>query len=217
MTITTTRGAGAHAGQRIHAVGAPLETARAAMVMIHGRGASARDILMLAESFGAPDIAYLAPQASGSVWYPYRFLEPTGRNQPHLDSALETVGLLVDDIVAAGTPFERIVLLGFSQGACLASEFAARHPRRYGGMVGLSGGLIGTDDEVVRHHGDLAGTPVILGCSDVDAHIPEARVQETARQFTRLGASVACTIYPGMPHTVVQDEVDQVARLLATI
>jgi phospholipase/carboxylesterase len=214
MAITTARGLPPHAGQRVHATGAALEAASAAMILLHGRGASARDILMLAGAFGREDVAYLAPQAAGSQWYPYRFIEPAARNEPDLSAALAVVSDLVADLAAAGIPAERTVILGFSQGACLATEFAARFPRRYGGVVGLSGGLIGTDAEVTAHTGDLAGTPVILGCSDTDFHIPLARVQATTRVLAAMKADVDETIYPGMGHGVVDDEVRRVRNLI---
>lgn len=213
-TIAATRGPAPHGGQRVHHTGAPLDRADTAMILIHGRGASARDILMLASAFGREDVAYLAPQAAGSQWYPFRFIEPTVRNEPQLSSALANVSGLLADLAAAGIPAERTVILGFSQGACLATEFAARYPRRYGGIVGLSGGLIGTDAEVTGHTGDLEGTPVILGCSDVDAHIPLARVEETARVLGAMKAEVDATIYPGMGHGIVDDEVRRVRLLL---
>ena len=214
MTIETTRGNGPHAGQRVFHTGAPLERANTAMVMVHGRGGSAPDILSLAGAFARDEVAYVAPQASGHTWYPYRFLEPTLRNEPHLGSALEAVASVVEDVEAAGIPSERIVILGFSQGACLATEFAARNPRRWGGVVALSGGLIGTDAEVTGHVGDLLGTPVILGCSDVDPHIPLTRVQATTRALTAMKADVQETIYPGMGHGIVEDEVNRVRHLM---
>lgn len=217
MSIERTRGSGPHAGQRVHVTGAPIADAAGAMILVHGRGGSAPDILSLAGAFGRDGFAYLAPQAAGFTWYPYRFLEPTRANQPHLDSAVEVISGLVADVEAAGIPAERIVILGFSQGACLATEFAARHPRRYGGVVALSGGLIGTDTEIEKHSGSLAGTPAILGCSDVDPHIPLARVQATTRILTGLGAAVDETIYPGMGHGIVEDEVSRVRTLLGSI
>jgi phospholipase/carboxylesterase len=214
MTITMTNGPAPHGGQRVHHVGAAPAEADAAMILIHGRGASARDILMLASAFERSNVAYFAPQAAGSVWYPQRFIEPTMRNEPYLSAALNTVAGLLADIEAAGIAAERTIILGFSQGACLATEFGARFPRRYGGIVGLSGGLIGTDVEVTAHTGDLKGTPVILGCSDVDFHIPLERVQATTRVLSAMKGQVDETIYPGMGHGVVDDEVRQVQALI---
>lgn len=215
MPLDTIRSTGVHAGQRIHTTGAVATDARAAMILLHGRGASAREILLLAGAFGHDDdVAYFAPQAANGVWYPYRFIEPTARNEPHLSAALQAVEALTADIAAAGIAQDRIVVLGFSQGACLATEFAKRHPRRWGGVVGLSGGLIGTDVEVEQHAGDLAGTPVILGCSDVDSHIPLERVRQTTAVLTAMGAVVDEAIYPGMGHGIVDDEVRRVRNLL---
>lgn len=201
----------------VYAAGTPLGEARAVVVMLHGRGASAPDILGLAGSLEAPGLAFLAPQAAGNTWYPHRFIEPTTANEPYLSAALDTVAAVVGAAEAAGVPTGRIVILGFSQGACLATEFAARFPRRYGGVVGLSGGLIGTDAEVEAHAGDLKGTPVILGCSDVDFHIPLARVNATSRVLGAMGASVDETIYPGMGHGIVDDEIRRVNNLLASL
>jgi len=217
MSLDFIGGDGPHKGGRIHRIGAPVAAAAAAVIMIHGRGASARDILMLASALRRDDVAYLAPQAAGHVWYPQRFLQPTAQNQPWLDSALGAVAGLVADLEAAGLAKSKIVILGFSQGACLATEFAKRHPARYGAIVGLSGGLIGSDAEVESGTGDLAGTPVFLGCSDVDFHIPLERVHATARRLKAMGAAVDERIYPGMEHTVIEEEAEAVRALLATI
>ncbi|TVQ99674.1 MAG: phospholipase [Spirochaetaceae bacterium] len=197
-----------HSDQPALTAGAPVDQAKAAMVMIHGRGGNAADILSLHAAFGVPDVAYRAPQAAENSWYPLSFLSPIRKNEPGLSSALWVIGRIVDSLVADGIAHERIMLLGFSQGACLALEFAARHPRRYGAVFGLSGGLIGPDASDWKHHGSLAETPVFLGCSDIDFHIPKTRVQESSELFRRLGASVTERLYPGMPHTINQDEVD---------
>ena len=215
MTIDRTRGSGPHSGQRILTAGAPIEAARGAVITIHGRGASADDIIGLSEHLGQDDIAYFAPQAAGSVWYPQRFIEPKSLNQPWLDSALGAVHALVDDIATAGIARERIVLLGFSQGACLALEAVARKPGRYGGAVGLSGGLIGTSGELWDGADDLAGTPVLLGCAELDGHIPLSRVQETAARFEKAGASVTTRIYRGSAHGVNADEIELTTALLS--
>lgn len=184
------------------------------MLMVHGRGADAPSILALAGEFPEPGFAFLAPQAKGQVWYPYSFLAPIPSNEPWLTSALKALETVLHTIAAAGVPPERTVLLGFSQGACLALEFAARHAQRYGGVVGLSGGLIGPDGTPRDYAGSLAGTPVFLGCSDVDMHIPAARVVESALVFERLGATVTQRLYSNMGHTVNHDEVKFVRELV---
>jgi len=192
-------------------------------VMVHGRGASAESILQLAEEFAQPDVAYLAPQAAGNTWYPHSFLAPIAQNEPGLTSGLRAVRDVLGRLTGEGVPAERTVLLGFSQGACLALEFAARHARRYGGAVALSGGLIGTgpaegappDDKRFDYDGSLDGTPVFLGCSDVDAHIPVGRVRRSSGVLRALGGEVTERIYPGMGHTVNEDEVKYVRGLLA--
>ena len=199
-----------------HVVRAGSEVARAnaAVVMIHGRGASAEGMLDLAGEFVVPGIAFVAPQAAASTWYPYSFLAPLAQNEPALSDALATIGRVVADVVAQGVPHERIVLLGFSQGACLALEYAARNARRWGGVVALSGGLIGPDGTPRDYASSLDGTPVFLGCSDVDSHIPLNRVHESAEVLGRLGGNVTKRIYPGMGHTIVADEVAHVQQLL---
>jgi len=183
--------------------------------MVHGRGATAESILTLADEFGRPDLAYLAPQAHGYAWYPYSFLFPMEQNEPGLSSGLATLGDLLERITAAGVPPERTILLGFSQGACLSLEFAARNARRYGGVIGLSGGLIGPPGTPRDYAGSLAGTPVFLGCSDRDPHIPRQRVDESAQVLTGLGGEVTERIYPAMGHTVNEDEIEFVQGLLA--
>ena len=202
---------------RVLTTGAPLARARAAMVLLHGRGGTAEDILSLAEALAAPDLAYLAPQAPGSTWYPQSFLAPIEQNEPSLSHALAAVGAVVDTVAHAGLAAERVVLLGFSQGGCLALEYAARNARRYGGAVGLSSGLVGPPGTPRDYTGSLAGTPVFLGCSDVDAHIPEWRVHESAQVLRGLGADVTERIYPGMGHLINDDEIAHVARLLESL
>jgi predicted esterase len=191
-----------------------LESARAAMLMLHGRGARAEDILTLASELGQPGFAYLAPQAAGNTWYPNRFLVPTQQNEPWLSSALTLVAETLARIDQAGIPSERVILLGFSQGACLALEFAARNARRYGGVVGLSGALIGPDDAPREYPGSLAGTPVFLGCSDVDFHVPKERVDQTAEVLRTLGGVVTERLYPNLEHTVNQDEIEFVRGMM---
>ncbi len=206
-----------HQNQSILTAGAPLTQARAAMIMIHGRSASAESILQLAEEFKQPDFAYLAPQASDGTWYPNRFLAPTASNEPWLASALAVVGDLVAQVNKAGIPIERLMLLGFSQGACLALEYAARNAQRYGGVIGLSGGLIGADDEPRRDNGNFSGTPIFLGCSDVDFHIPKAHVEHAAKILREFGGNVTMRLYPNMEHTVNHDEIKFVRSMMVTL
>ncbi|HTP07385.1 MAG TPA: dienelactone hydrolase family protein [Anaerolineae bacterium] len=206
-----------HQGQPVFTIGVPLTQARAAAIMIHGRGATAESILSLANEFNASDLAYLAPQAANNTWYPYRFLEPLGRNEPWLSSALQVVDDLIKYVIASGIPTERLMLLGFSQGACLTLDYAARHAQRYGGLVGLSGGLIGPEIEPQRYAGSFGGTPIFLGCSDIDPHIPLERVHATTRLLQQLGGDVTERIYPDMDHTVNQDEIDFVSQLLQDV
>lgn len=205
---------GPHRDQPVLTAGEPLDRAEAAMVMIHGRGASARDILSLAGELDREGFAFLAPQAASNTWYPQSFLQPLASNEPYLSSALSVIARLVEHLVGAGIPPERVILLGFSQGACLATEFAARNACRYGGVVGLSGGLIGPPGTPRDYAGSLDGTPVFLGCSDVDSHIPKERVLESADVFRRLNAEVTDRLYPGMGHTVNEDEIAQVQAMM---
>lgn len=203
-----------HEGAPILTRGAPLSEARAAMILVHGRGASAPDILGLVNEWNAPEVAFLAPQATNNTWYPNRFIAPVATNEPWLSSALALLDRLVEQVAAAGIPAERALLLGFSQGGCLALEYAARHPRSYGGVIGLSGGLIENGDQPRTYSGSLAGVPVLLGCSDVDFHIPVSRVERTAQQFAQLGAEVDKRIYRNMEHTINRDELTAVQQLL---
>jgi len=206
-----------HQGQPLAHAGQALEQAQAALLLLHGRGADAPSILLLAEELYHPAYAYLAPQATNDTWYPYTFLAPMAQNEPWLGSALARVGEVVAAIEAAGIPAERIVLGGFSQGACLASEFMARNARRYGGLLAFSGGLIGPPGTPRAYAGDLDGTPVFLGCSDVDAHIPKARVEETAAVLQGMGAIVTLRLYPGLGHTINGDEIAHARALLRTV
>jgi phospholipase/carboxylesterase len=196
-----------HAGEPIEQEGAPLGQSRAAMIMIHGRNATPRNILDLVPRFDRPQFTYLAPAARKQTWYPYSFLAETSMNEPGLSSGLKVIGRMVADLVARGIGNEHILLLGFSQGACLAAEFAIRHPARYGGLIVLSGGLIGPPGTTWNEDGAFNAMPVFLGCSDVDPHIPRARVDESAAVFERMGAHVTKRLYPGMGHFVNEDEI----------
>lgn len=200
--------AGPHQGQPVLHSGAPPEQARAAMIMVHGRGADARDIISLAPELGQPDFAYFAPQASGNTWYPFSFLAPIPQNEPGITSGLQAIADILAELENKGFPAERVFLLGFSQGACLATEFAARRARRYGGLIGFSGGLIGPGGTPRDYPGALAGTPVFLGCSDPDPHIPRERVEETAAVLKKMGGEVTLRLYPRMGHTINSDEIE---------
>jgi predicted esterase len=195
--------------------GAPLASAKAAVILVHGRGATAESMLPLADAFGRADIAYLAPRAAANTWYPYPFTAPLAANEPWLSSGLAVLDALIDRLSNEGFPPQRVGLLGFSQGACLATEFAARNARRYGCVIGFSGGLIGPPGTPRDYPGSFDGTPVFLGCSDIDPHIPLERVQETTAVLSALGATVDERIYRGMGHTVNEDEIEAAKALLA--
>lgn len=196
-----------HFGQPISTHHKPLGDAKLAMIMIHGRGASPKDILSLGDEVTLKNISLLAPAAANRTWYPYSFLAPIAQNEPGISSGIFTISKLTDKIIAKGIKKENIFFLGFSQGACLACEFLARNPDRYGGLFAFSGGLIGPKDTPRHYIGSLDKMPVFLGCSDVDAHVPKWRVDESAEVFQQLGASVTKRIYPGMPHIIYEDEV----------
>jgi phospholipase/carboxylesterase len=203
-----------HQNQPLLDRGAALSEADVAVILLHGRGASARGLLTLADELDLPDVAYLAPQAAERSWYPQSFMAPIEDNEPALSSALQVVGDTIAHATDDGLTEDRVVLLGFSQGACLATEYTARHPQRYGGVVGLSGGLIGPEDTTFDYEGSLNGTPTFLGCSDQDPYIPLERVEETATIFRSLGATVTKRIYEGMAHTTNDDEIQFVRSLL---
>ncbi|NJN17708.1 MAG: alpha/beta fold hydrolase [Oscillochloris sp.] len=208
---------GPHQGMSAVSTGTPLGAGQTVVVMIHGRGATAESILSLAPELHADNVTFIAPQAAGNTWYPFGFMEPIQRNEPFLSSALAQIEQLLDQIASAGIPPERTVLLGFSQGACLAGEFVARNARRYGGLIMFSGGLIGPDGTPRDYPGDLADTAVFLGCSDRDFHIPQQRVEHSAEVLERLGGSVTMKIYPGMGHTVNEDELNHARAIVAAL
>lgn len=207
-------------------VGAPPESARAAVVLVHGRGASAGSMLTLADEItredqaggqGFSEVAFLAPQAPGYTWYPYTFLAPLKQNEPYLSRALHMLSDVLAQLEASGLSSDRVALIGFSQGACLTLEFVARNARRYGGVAGLSGGLIGPADAPRDYPGHLADTPVFLGCSTVDPHIPEDRVLETSQVLERMGAQVTTRMYPNLGHTVNEDEITFIRKMVSGI
>lgn len=203
-----------HAMGALLTAGAPLATAKAVMIMVHGRGASAQSILELASNFDRSEFAYLAPQAANYSWYPNSFLYPLEENEPYLSSALNRLESLVAWIEEQGVKREDTMILGFSQGACLSLEYAARHAGRFGGIIGLSGGLIGPEGTSRNYAGVMDRTPVFLGCSDTDFHIPKERVIETAVIFQKLGAIVTKRLYPNMGHGINQDELDFVRQMM---
>ena len=204
-----------HGGQRVEYAGAPLDRAAVAMIMVHGRGAGPEAILELVPRLKRSDLAYVAPAASGGTWYPYSFISPREKNEPGISSGLSVIEALMLDLIDRGFTSDRIGLLGFSQGACLTCEFAFRHPRRYAGVFGLSGGLIGPPGTSWDNPpGSLDGTPVFLGCSDVDAHIPATRVLETEAVFTGMRGTVQRVLYPGMGHLVSDEEILMVQSML---
>ena len=197
--------------------GSPVAGAEAAMLMIHGRGATAQDILTFVPTLGHAEFTYLAPNAPDSAWYPRPFSAPVRDNEPQLSASLAVIADLVTYLGDSGIPPEHILLFGFLQGACLALEYAVRHPRRYGGVVGLSGGLIGPDDLPRDSQGGFDGTPVFLGCSDVDPYIPRHRVEHAADLFRQMGGTVTARLYPNMAHTVNEDEIAFVRGLLVKV
>ena len=196
--------------------GVPLAQAKRVLIMTHGRGASAQSILSLAAELAVDGFALAAPQATGNTWYPYSFLVPEAQNEPGLSSGLAVLKELLDTVKAAGISSENVYFLGFSQGACLTSEFVARHAQPFGGVFILSGGVIGDSVKTERYTGNFAGTPIFLGCSDVDAHVPKDRVQDSSEVFRTLGATVTERIYPNAPHSIFQDEIDHINHILTT-
>lgn len=195
--------------------GAALDQAEKVMLMVHGRGATAESILSLSEHITSENIAYVAPQATQNTWYPYSFMAPVAQNEPGLSSALHVLGTIIDRLHREyGFAYETIYLLGFSQGACLALEYAARHPRQYGGVFGLSGGLIGPEGQLPDYGGDFGQTPVFLGCSDVDFHIPKERVLESEERFKAMNANVLAKLYKNFAHSINDDELNVVNRVL---
>ncbi len=206
-----------HEGGVVLTTGALMESALAGVILIHGRGADARDIIGLAPLIDASGIAFAAPEAVGHSWYPHSFLAPLAENEPGISSGLRTIDGLLEHFQAAGISADRTLLLGFSQGACLVLEYAARHAKRFGGVAGLSGGLIGPPDTSREYEGSLDGTPVFLGCGDMDPHIPKERVEETAAIMDGMGARVVLRFYPGMGHGINDDEVDAVRGMVAAL
>jgi len=203
-----------HRDEPVRTLGAPLAQAAAAVVLLHGRGASAEDILGLAGEMYDERVAYLAPQAADHRWYPYSFMAPIAENEPWLSSALAKVAAVIKLAVDGGVSLERIFVCGFSQGACLSTEFIARNPARYGGLVAFTGGLVGPAGADLHHAGNLGGMPALFSSGDPDPHVPWSRVLESAKQFTAMGAEVETKRYPGRPHTVLPQEIESARALI---
>ncbi len=225
-SLATETATGPHDAQPVRRYGPAPGDAAATVVLIHGRGATADGMFALAEAIGVSDVSYLAPQAAGNTWYPFSFLAPLHRNEPGLSSGLRKIGAVLRQVEEANVSASRTVILGFSQGACLALEYAARNPRPIGGVVGLSGGLIGSaehqrqsspGDNLFEYEGSLEGTPVFLGCSDIDPHIPVERVRKSVEVFEKLQASVTGRIYPDFGHAINDDEIAFVRDLVSGI
>ncbi len=206
-----------HAGQRVVEAGAPLGRAPIVVILAHGRNAAPENILELVPRLSRPQVTYLAPAAADRTWYPHSFLADLASNEPGLSSGLGVLGSLVARVEAAGIPRARVVLVGFSQGACLTAEFAVRHASRFGGVVVYSGGVVGPPGTAWNDTGRFGGTPMFFGCSDRDSHVPEARVRESADLCARMGAAVTTRIYPGMGHLVNDDEIAWTQGLLDSL
>src|SRR3954449_4909746 len=195
--------------------GTPIEHATGVLILLHGRGGSAEDMIGLGRALTIDRLALLAPQAPGHTWYPYSFLAARQQNEPYLSSALKQVEAALSKATSAGLETSRVAICGFSQGACLASEFVARHPQRYAGLLAFTGGLIGPLDEPISLTADLAGTPVLLSSGDPDPHVPWKRVQQSSDLLTGIGAEVMLQRFPGRPHTILPEEIEQGKKLLS--
>ncbi|MEE8441463.1 MAG: dienelactone hydrolase family protein [Spirochaetia bacterium] len=208
---------GAHEDQPLLQQGPELRDAGGLLILLHGRGSAARDIMALALQFEHEGLAFAAPQADGKSWFPYSFLVPVQQNEPGIPSAMTVIKSLVTEADLLGVPQSKMMILGFGQGACLALEFAARNPSRYGGIFALSGGLIGPPGTTWESEGSLSGTPVFIGCGDVNPHIPRSRVEGSGEVLARLGAEVTLKLYPGMGHTISGAELEQVNAMIAKV
>ncbi len=215
--IDTSRALPPHAGEPVLVSGTPLTEARAAVILLHGRGASAADIMSLAPEFDADGVAFLAPQAAGHTWYPLSFLAPLEANQPGVDSAHAVIERLIEAAGESGLTPDRCALIGFSQGACLAIDHAARFPRRYACIAAYTGGLIGPPGHAFRFTGSLADTPALVSANDPDPHVPWARVAESAHLLESMGAKVRIERYPGRPHSVTREQVEITSKMLRAI
>jgi phospholipase/carboxylesterase len=200
--------------KQIITAGTPLAQAKGALVFLHGRGGTARNIVSLASVFNLTDFAIVAPQANNQSWYPYSFMAPVEENQPALDSALDIINQTVEDIIAAGIPTDQIYFAGFSQGACLTLEYIARNAQRFGGAIAFTGGLIGEKLELSNYKGDFAGTPILISTGDPDPHVPLGRVEGSVSVFKELGAEVTLKVFKGRPHTILHEEIELAKQLI---
>jgi phospholipase/carboxylesterase len=199
--------------KNIVTAGVPVENAKSALVMIHGRGASAQSMTPLSSYLNTKDMAVFAPQASRHSWYPTSFIAPVEENQPALDSALEVISGLVQDIIKAGIPAEQIYFLGFSQGACLTLEYVTRNAMKYGGVIAFTGGLIGKDLQMENYKGDFKQTPVLITTGNPDAHVPLKRVKESASVMEKMNGKMHLIVYPAKQHTITNEEIDVANQL----
>jgi len=200
--------------KQVTTAGASLARAKGALVLLHGRGGTARNIISLASEFSLTDFAILAPQATNQSWYPYSFMAPVEENQLALDSALEVIEQTVEDIISAGVPADKIYFAGFSQGACLTLEYIARNAKRFGGAVAFTGGLIGKKLELSNYRGDFAGIPILISTGDPDPHVPLSRVEESISVLKNLGAEVTLKVIKGRPHTILHEEIELANQLI---
>jgi phospholipase/carboxylesterase len=200
--------------KQIITAGTPLAQAKGALVMLHGRGSTARNIVSLASEFSLIDFAVLAPQATNQSWYPYSFMAPVEENQPSLDSALDMIAQTVEAIIAAGISADKIYFAGFSQGACLTLEYIARNAQRFGGAVAFTGGLVGEELQMSNYKGDFAGTPILISTGDPDPHVPLSRVEESVTVLKNLGAEVTLKVFKGRPHTILREEIELANQLV---
>jgi phospholipase/carboxylesterase len=206
-----------HANMPVAHAGHELIGARCAVILLHGRGSSAEDILGLADSFYDEQIAFIAPQAANNTWYPNSFLAPIKQNEPWLSSGIAKVEGLIQNCVAAGIQRSRVAVCGFSQGACLATESVARHPAHYGALIAFTGGLVGPSDLELQHDGSLTGMRALFSSGDPDPHVPWSRVEASARELERMGAQVELLRHAGRPHTIVNNELDVARPLILSL
>jgi phospholipase/carboxylesterase len=203
-----------HQNARVFESGLPLSEGRFAIILLHGRGGSAQEVLHLGQALKLEDVTFLAPEAAGHSWYPNSFMAPVASNEPWLSSALALIDSLVVRCQQAGIGTAKLAILGFSQGACLATEYVARYPRHYGALIALTGGLIGPLEAELHHDGSLAGTTALLSSGDPDPHVPWSRVEASAKELIAMGASVHLQRHPGRPHTILGEEINDARKLM---